>query len=194
MLENLIKFCCLPVLFLARVSLADSNARETIKNTVENLRTTVSTQEKTLSPPELEGKLREIIGPIFDFEEMSKLCLAKNWKTATAEQQKEFVSLFGELLARTYLRKIRENVGQSSFTVLGESELGVKKALVKTHVIYNGDEAAIDYRLREQGGKWRIYDVVIENIGLVSNYRNEFGAIIKKENIDGLLVRLRDKM
>ena len=124
---------------------------------------------------------------------MSKLCLGQNWKAGTPEQQKEFVDLFSDLLARTYLRRIRENAGASKLTLLGESKPGEGRSLVKTKVEYNGDIVAIDYRLQFVEGKWRIYDVVIENIGLVSNYRSEFAGIIHNEKFDGLLVRLRDK-
>lgn len=169
-------------------------AQATIEQTVTHVRDVVTAEEGKTSAVELDKKLREIVAPVFDFQEMSMLCLGQNWKAGTPEQQKEFVDLFSELLARTYLRRIRENAKDSEFVILSYSNLAADRALVRTKVNYNGDQAGVDYRLRLQEGRWKIYDVVIENVGLVTNYRNEFSSIIRKEKFDGLLVRLRAKL
>ncbi len=170
-----------------------TTAQGAIEDTVTRVREAVRTEEGKTSVQALEMKLREIIMPVFDFEEMSKLCLGQNWKAVTPDQQKEFVKLFSELLARTYLRKIRENAADSEFAVLRNSNLAPDRTLVQTKINYKGDQASIDYRLRLEEGRWRIYDVVIENVGLVSNYRSEFASILRKENFDGLLASLRAK-
>ena len=124
---------------------------------------------------------------------MSKRCLGANWPKASPAEQEDFVTLFSDLLARNYLKQIRENAAQSEFTVGGGSQ-EAERALVRTKVKYDGDNISIDYRLLlEKGTHWKVYDVIIENIGLVSNYRNEFANIIKKEGMSGLLAKLREK-
>lgn len=136
--------------------------------------------------------MREIIEPKFDFDEMAKRSLGAKWKTITPEQRKEFVNLFSELLAKTYLARI-ENVEKGMVTIK-EEKIKFPKALVKTTVDYKGDLFPIDYKLvSKSGDTWRVYDVVIENIGLVANYRNEFAGIIRKEQFSGLLERLKEK-
>ncbi len=141
---------------------------------------------------EIEKKLREIIMPVFNFEEMSKRSMGSNWSKATAEEQKEFVKLFGELLGRTYLKRIRRNAETSKLAHVTESIEGAM-AMVKTKVKTADEDIAIDYRFSLKDDHWRIYDVVIENVGLVNNYRNEFGTIVRRSGFPGLLARLRDK-
>ncbi len=107
----------------------------TIQSTVDNVRKTVVAQEGKVSPEVLEQELRKIIAPVFDFETMAQSCLGPNWQEATPDQQKEFVELFSDLLAKTYLKKIRENAGTSKLEIVGEKLKG-DKAIVKTTVEY----------------------------------------------------------
>jgi len=137
------------------------------------------------------GKLRETIEPKFDFKEMAKRSLGAHWLKINVEQRNEFVSAFSDLLARTYLSRI-ENVGRGMVSVESE-KIKAPKAYVKTMVNYKGDIFPIDYRLLERNKHWMVYDVIIENIGLVANYRNEFAGIIRKEKFSGLMKRLHDK-
>ncbi len=137
-------------------------------------------------------KLRELINPKFNFAEMSKRSLGSNWSEITPEQQKEFTEVFSELLARTYLSKI-ETVKPGMVKVDGEN-VDSNKAVVKTIVTSKGDNFPIDYKLMFTDGRWQVYDVVIENIGLVANYRNEFAGIIRKDTFAGLMERLRQKI
>lgn len=137
-------------------------------------------------------KMREIIQPRFDFDEMAKRSLGPNWQTATPEQRDEFVKVFSDLLASTYLNKI-ETVKKNMVSIDSEN-VEFPKSVVKTTVKHKGDTFPIDYKLLNTRGSWRVYDVVIENIGLVANYRNEFAGIIRKEKFTGLLERLREKV
>ncbi len=137
-------------------------------------------------------KMREIIQPRFDFDEMAKRSLGTNWQIATPEQQTEFVKVFSDLLASTYLNKI-ETVKKGMVSIDSEN-VDFPKSVVKTTVKHKGDTFPIDYKLLNASGTWRVYDVVIENIGLVANYRNEFAGIIRKEKFEGLLERLREKV
>lgn len=136
-------------------------------------------------------ELRKIIEPRFDFVEMAKRSMGSSWLNMTAAQQDEFVDVFSALLARTYLERI-ETVEEKMVTIDSQT-LGYPKALVKTSVRRKGDVFPLDYRLHYKDGTWKVYDVIIENIGLVSNYRNEFSGIIRKDGVDGLITRLKEK-
>ena len=184
---------CLSTLAVERVAAEAEKPSETVKRVVEEVRTTVAANEGKVAAEALDEKLREVISPVFDFRSMARSSLAQNWNKATPEQQVEFVDLFSDLLARTYLKRIRDNVATSEFKLLKERTKG-KKAIVNTEVTYDEDQtAAIEYRMRLKNDNWLVYDVKVENIGLVSNYRSEFAGIVKKDKIEGLLVRLREK-
>ncbi len=164
-----------------------------VQNVVEEVRTTVASNKDKLEASALDQELRNIIEPVFDFASMARSSLAQNWEKATPEQQTEFVELFSDLLARSYLKRIRDNVATSEFDLVEEKTKG-KKAIVRTKVTYDKDQTAtIDYRMRLKKDSWLVYDVIVENIGLVSNYRSEFASIVKKRKIEGLLSQLRDK-
>lgn len=137
-------------------------------------------------------KLRTLINPKFNFSEMSKRSLGPNWNEITPEEQADFTTVFSELLARTYLSKI-ETVKPGMVKVESEQVEG-GRAVVKTTVTSKGDTFPIDYKLTFHDTSWQVYDVVIENIGLVANYRNEFAGIIRKEKFTGLMERLRKKI
>lgn len=137
------------------------------------------------------AELREVINPRFDFAEMAKRSLGAEWRNVSPDQQKDFVDVFSALLSKTYLSRI-ETVKPGMVTIDSE-KLDGPKALVRTTVNHKGDQFPIEYKLLNQSGTWRVYDVVIENIGLVANYRNEFAGIIRKEKFEGLMQRLREK-
>ena len=136
-------------------------------------------------------KLRALINPRFNFNEMSRRALGPNWNEITPQEQQEFTEVFSDLLARTYLSKI-ETVKKGMVSVVSES-VELPKALVKTTVVSKGDTFPIDYKLIFEDGRWQVYDVVVENIGLVANYRNEFSGIMRKDKFSGLLARLKQK-
>jgi phospholipid transport system substrate-binding protein len=142
-------------------------------------------------------KLREIISPRFDFEEMAKRSLGAHWNVATEDEQKAFVKVFSDLLATTYLNRI-ETIERGMVKVVSEDiakseESGVEKALVRTEVTSKGSTFPIIYRLIPRDGVWKVYDVNIENIGLVANYRNEFAGVIRKDKLVGLIKKLEAK-
>ena len=122
---------------------------------------------------------------------MAKRSLGTEWNNCTEVQKKDFIDVFSELLSKTYMSKV-ESVKQDTIKVIG-NDTKETKALVKTTVKYNDDFFPLDYKLIKTTD-WKVYDVTIENIGLVANYRNEFAGIIRKDGIDGLIVKLKDKL
>ena len=160
--------------------------------TIDQLKNTVIKEKNTLSPEQLEQKLANQILPRFDFQEMSQRSLGPSWRIATTEERKEFVDLFSDLLVRTYITKIRKNL-ETSTVKLAEEKVEGDKAVIRTKVDDGNETVQIDYRLLLRDGEWHVYDVIVENVGLVSNYRSEFAAIVQKDKMQGLLVKLRDK-
>ena len=166
---------------------------KSLKKVLDEIYQTVNGKVETTSDKELDRKLKDIIFPIFDFREMARRSLGANWRKASVDQQLEFVDLFSDLLARSYLTKIKSGVADSKIDILDEATKG-KRAVVKTVVITNDEKAAVVYRWRLKKDKWKIYDVIVENVGIVTNYRSEFADIVRKEKVEGLLVRLREKL
>lgn len=136
-------------------------------------------------------ELRKIISPKFDFREMAMRALGSYWKEVTVDEQNAFVEVFSDLLAKTYLERI-ETVERDMVKIEGDS-IEFPKAIVRTTVTNKGDVFPINYKLLARGNNWKVYDVIIENIGLVANYRSEFAGIIRKEKFTGLMKRLRAK-
>jgi phospholipid transport system substrate-binding protein len=136
-------------------------------------------------------ELRKAVDQTFDFREMAKRSLGAQWEKIDATEQGQFVDVFSDLLARTYMKRV-EIVRDDMVSIQGE-KLDFPRSIVRTIVNNKGDRFPIDYKLTFDGSRWRVYDVVIENIGLVANYRNEFAGIIRKEQFGGLMNRLKEK-
>ena len=137
-------------------------------------------------------RLRQVIFPKFDFAEMAKRSLGSNWQRRTPEEQQEFVKLFRELIENSYVENIDSYNGEK-VNIVGEKQ-EKDFAQVNTKIVNNkGEEFSVDYRLLQSGGDWKIYDVVIENISIVNNYRSQFNRVIAKSSFEDLLQKLRDK-
>jgi phospholipid transport system substrate-binding protein len=138
------------------------------------------------------GRLREVVYPLFDFEEMAKRSLGSYWRQLNPQQQKEFVTLFTELLEKTYADRIDLYDGQK--VVYSGETVDKDYAEVNTKIISKkGDTYSANYKLRRVDGKWRIYDVVAENISLVNNYRSQFHRVIVNSSFEELMKRLKEK-
>lgn len=137
--------------------------------------------------------LRAEIRPVFDFEEMAKRSLGIHWRRRTPEERAQFVKLYTELLENSYLGKIESYKGERIRYV--KESLDPPYAEVATLIVTKKEqEIKVDYRLLLAGGRWRIYDVVIEGISLVNNYRSQFGAILQKSSFDELVRKLRSSV
>ena len=131
--------------------------------------------------------IREIINEIFDWTELSKRTLGRNWKKFSDAQKTEFTDLFSRLLEGVYADRL---LAYSDEKVIFEKETEMKpgKFEVTSHIrTADGTKIPLNYRLVEKDGKWRVYDVVIEGVSLVSSYRDTFAAIVKTEGMNGLL-------
>ena len=170
---------------------------EQLRGTVEAILNVL--QDKELSGPEQREERRErvmaIIQQRFDFSEMSQRTLGKNWKSLTDEEKKEFQHLFSELLKNTYFGRID---AYSDEKVEYAKELFSRnspdRARVYTDILKNSQTIPINYSLVKKGDEWFVYDVIIEGVSLVRNYRSEFGRILGNEDFAGLIKRMREKI
>jgi phospholipid transport system substrate-binding protein len=144
----------------------------------------------------LEQRRNEILGvleEVFDFQEMSRRPLGRHWKQISPEKQQEFVRLFKQLLFNTYVGRAEAGATPTMSIRYHGELLEDRFALVKTQVTgTDRPDVEIDYRLLHNGTEWKIYDVVIEGISLVGNYREQFASILSTESFESLLKRLRD--
>jgi len=136
----------------------------------------------------------EKILPNFDFDRVCRMVLGKNWKAATTEQQASFQKEFRSLLLRTYsvaLGKYKDQVIEYKPMRI---EPDAKNVTVKTQILQSGGQPiAVDYSLVKNGASWKVYDIVIENVSLVTNYRSQFSNEIRQNGIDSLNTKLADK-
>ncbi|MCK5092996.1 MAG: ABC transporter substrate-binding protein [Gammaproteobacteria bacterium] len=137
-------------------------------------------------------KIRSSLQQIFYYRAMSQRTLATNWRKASAAEKERFVNLFSRLLENTYMGKI-EAYTDERVEYTGEKIKG-KKAIVDTMIVTGSVNIPISYKTVLRDEKWLIYDVVVEEVSLISNYRSSYKQIVKKEGIDGLLSKMEQKI
>ena len=137
-------------------------------------------------------EIRRVAQGLFDFDEMARLTMAGHWKDRSLREQEEFVRLFTDLLERSYLTTI-ENYAGERITFVGESISGPYAQVRSRITTERRMEISIDYRLIESGARWAVYDVVLDGVSLVSNYRSQFNSIIRTSSFPDLLTKLRSK-
>jgi phospholipid transport system substrate-binding protein len=168
----------------------------------DQLRGSVERVLKALDDPALKGEgkvgerrvaVRKIANEIFDFGEIAKRSMARHWQPLSEAQRNEFVGLFADLLERSYISKI-ETYGGEKIQYTTERADG-EYATVSTKIITkNGTEVPVDYRMiKRSGDRWLVYDVSIEGVSLVSNYRTQFNKIIQTSSYNELVSKLRNK-
>lgn len=137
--------------------------------------------------------IRNVANERFDWTGMAMRSLARHWRERTNEQKKEFVPLFTDLLERTYMKRI-ENYSGDKVSYDGEKVDG-KYSLVKVRIFTDKQiEIPVVYKLKKKGPEWKIYDVSIEGVSLVNNYRKQFDSIILSSSYEGLVEKLREKV
>jgi phospholipid transport system substrate-binding protein len=139
-----------------------------------------------------EKKLWEIADAMFDYPGLSKRTLGKSWKKLNPTQQKEFTDLFSKHLGNIYLDRIMAYTDEK--IVYDKERIKKNKALVYTRVITSTKEIPLDYRMVSISGDWKVYDVLIEGVSLVKNYRSQFREMLKNKDPEYLLDTLRKKV
>ena len=167
----------------------------------DQVRQTTDKLLAVIKDPQLKGeskknerrdKLKELIYQRFDFTEMARRSLGSEWRRRSPEEQKEFVKLFTGLLEQAYLDQIESYSGEK-IQYLKERE-DDNYAQVDTKIIdKKGQEFSVNYRLHNQNGDWKVYDVVIEDISLVNNYRSQFNRVLATSSYKELVNRMKGK-
>jgi phospholipid transport system substrate-binding protein len=136
--------------------------------------------------------VRKISEDIFDYPDTARRALGQHWNARTPEEQREFVQLFADLLDRAYFSKIDRYQGEK--VRYGAETVNGDEAIVKTTIMSKGgSDIPVDYRLHLTDGRWRVYDVNIEGVSLVSNYRTQFNKIVQTESYATLVQKLKAK-
>jgi phospholipid transport system substrate-binding protein len=167
----------------------------------EQLRGAIERVIKMLDEPELKAPektlerrtaVRRVANDIFDFAETARRSLARHWNARTAQEREEFVALFADLLERSYISKI-DLYGGEKILYLGEL-VDSDQATVRSKIITKGgSEVPVDYRLLKRGERWLVYDVSVEGVSLVNNYRTQFNKIIQTSSYTELVKKMKTK-
>lgn len=148
--------------------------------------------KKEAKTAERRRRIRAVVNQIFDFTEISQRCLGRHWQERTPAEREQFVALFGDLLENAYITKIESYSGEK-IQYPGDVIDG-DFAVVKTRIVTRQEtEIPIDYRMFLNGGRWAVYEVSIEGISLIGNYRTQFNAVIQRSGYPDLVARLKAK-
>lgn len=165
----------------------------------EQIQSAVEKVVATLKDPDLKSKkkerleqLRQVIYPKFDFAEMAKRSLGSHWQKRSADEQREFVKLFTELIENAYMDNLEAYEGEK-VTITGEKQDKQYAEVNSKVATKKGEEFAINYKLHQAGSDWKVYDVVIENVSLVNNYRSQFNRVIAQSSFEDLFRKMKDK-
>lgn len=142
--------------------------------------------------PERRAAVRQIANEIFDFPETARRSLGPHWRSRTATEREEFVTLFGDLLERSYISRI-ELYGGERIQYVGDVVEGDQARVQSKLITKAGTEVPIEYRMLRRGERWRVYDVVIEGVSLVASYRTQFNRIIRSSSYEELVRKMRSR-
>jgi len=183
------------IAFVVAAASAEANLpMDSIKMTVEHIIQVVTDQ--TLQGDENYTKRREAIVRLvdqrFNFQLMARLALGDNWDGRTEAERAQFVSLFSDLLKKTYIRRI-ESYSQEK-VLFTKQDIKNNLAIVFSQFIKENNEVSIIYKLKKDGDNWLVFDVVIEGASVIKQYRRQFSNIISEEHFEGLILRLEEKI
>jgi phospholipid transport system substrate-binding protein len=185
----------LAVLLILPLQVHAEDAKATVEAQINKMLARM--QEPSFKELPRDGKLdeiRKIINEIFDYQELSRRTLGRDWRKFNPQQQKEFTELFSKLLENVYADRIlaytHEKIDFGRETQLEKSRVEVESYIITT----DNKKVPLFYRLTLEDGKWRVYDVVIEGVSMIKNYRGQFRQILSKESPDDLLKTLREKV
>ena len=191
---SVIFFSCLLIFLFTPSTAFSGEATDQIRQTVDAVIDILNNKE--LKKPEKrelrEKKIRQVVEKSFDFEEMAKRSLALHWNKRSPEERKEFVALFSDLLESTYIRKIERY--EQEKVIYTDEKIEGQYASVKTKIVKTQEvEIPVEYKIFKKAAKWEVYDIIVEGVSLVNNYRSQFTQIIRSSSYEELVKRLRKK-
>jgi phospholipid transport system substrate-binding protein len=184
----------LAVLLILPLQVHADGAKATIEGQINKMLAKMQTPEfKALQKDAKLTEISKIINDVFDYQELSRRTLGREWKKFKPDQQKEFVSLFEELLQGIYADRILAYTSEK-IEFGKETELKKGRVEVESYIItLNNKKVPLFYRMSNKTGQWRVYDIVIEGVSMIKNYRGQFRQILSKKKPEDLLQTLRKK-
>ena len=196
-----IAFVALSVVFFFGSSAAAGQITDNLKLVVDKVLTLL--KDPAYAAPEKKAErtrlIHETASGTFDWEEMARRTLGPHWRDITPEQQKQFIEIFVDFLERTYISKIELFLQESkdftakNISYLQETIEQERYALVETKILLNDKELPLNYKLINKSGRWVVYDLTIEGVGLVANYRTQFNDILANGSFKTLIDKLKAK-
>ncbi len=182
---------CVPLLVgMLSIAPAGTGPLEQVRVTVDEIITILRNGQ--LESAVKREKISAVVRQKFDFRAMSQSTLSTNWRKASPDEQARFVALFSELLEETYLRRIDAYTDEDVKYV--REDIRDTRAVVDTVIRSKTADIPVSYKLVLRSDGWRVYDVVVEEISLISNFRSSYREIVQKEGISGLLARMEEKI
>ena len=199
-MKSILKFlagtCLVLSLLSANMAYAEIGPDALVKQTADDVIAVVKTDKdiQAGNKQKIYALAEEKILPNFDFDRVSRMVLGKSWKAATPEQQAVFQKEFRTLLLRTYAVALGKYKDQTIEYKPLKAEPNAKNVTVKTQILQTGGQpVAVDYSLVKNPEGWKVYDIVIESVSLVTNYRSQFSNEIRQNGIDSLNKKLAEK-
>jgi phospholipid transport system substrate-binding protein len=177
---------CLPFAIPAEAGLPTDQTKATVDKVISIL------QQPGPKKEERRRQLRDVIYSRFDFPEMAKRSLGPHWSRRTPQEQQEFTKVFADLLESSYVDKIEGYNGEKVAYTREQQDKDNAEVFTKV-ITKKGEEFSINYKLHPVDGEWKVYDVVVENISLVNNYRSQFNRVLANASFDELLKKLQEK-
>jgi len=177
-------------IFLA--SQAFATPTDVVRKTVDEVVRIVSDKDMKKNEQKRRQALKKTISLIFDYGEMAKRSMGKHWNQRSESEKRQFTDLFATLLENSYAGKI-ESYNNEKIVYIKDEQDGDHAEVRSKVVTAKRDEFTLDYRLTNRNGKWMVYDVVIEGVSLVSNYRTQFNRIISANGYSELVKKLQNK-
>ena len=187
---NLTAIVLVALLVIPAVVWPSAKAIDDVQATVDDV---LAVLRDTAAPLEQRrAKIRNLVRSRFDFELMAKSTLGRQWKNASKQEQETFIELYSKLLEATYVGRIEAYTNEK--ITYGSEKTKGDKALVETHIVTATTDIPIDYKLVQDSAEWKVYDVVIEGVSLIRNFRSSYGSIVEKEGFSGLFARMENKV
>jgi len=177
-------------LAFATASLAENSPTDDIRASVDAIIAILKNEQ--LDQAGKRAEIKAVVNKRFDFRAMSQRTLATNWKKTTDEEKNRFVDLFSQLIENSYVGKL-DSYTNEKVNYTGEKVDG-RKAVVETVIITTTADVPVDYRVYQKDDQWLVYDVTIEGVSLISNYRSSYQTIMKSEGFEGLLAKMQEKI
>ena len=188
---------CVLILVTGSVNAVTQSASDVVRSTADSVleRITMDREELQNHPERIYDLINELVIPHFDFHSMSRWVLGTSWKNASAEQREAFVEQFKTLLVRTYAKALLEYSDEEIKYLDTTESANSKLVTVSTEMSGSGGTSVIpiNYRLHAASGEWKVVDVTVDGISLISTYRGSFRSEINKNGLDSLIVKLTER-